>query len=93
LHYVDSLTCKVLTRELTKEALATLHGGLVTSDDLHELINMLQIHMIQIPCDAWGETAIDEQHFVSITRAASVPHPELLTYPKLRKKDGQGHIH
>ena len=57
------------------------------TDDLHELINMLQIHMLQIPCDAWGETAIDEQHFVSIARAASVPHPELLTYPKLRKKD------
>jgi hypothetical protein len=54
---------------------------------------MLQIHMLQIPCDAWGETAIDEQHFVSIARAASVPHPELLTYPKPRKKDGQGLIH
>jgi hypothetical protein len=58
------------------------------TDDLDELI-----HMLQIPCDAWGEAAIDEQHFVSIARAASVPHPELLTYPKPRKMDGQGLIH
>ena len=51
------------------------------------------IHMLQIPCDAWGEAAIDEQHFVSIARAASVPHPELLTYPKPKKKGEQGRIH
>ena len=69
----------MLTRELTKEALATLR--------------LLHIHMRQIPCDAWGETAIDEQHFVSIGRTASVTHPELLAYPKPRTKDGQGLMH
>ena len=75
----------MLTRELTEAALAALR---LRTDDLDELI-----HMLQIPCDAWGEAAVDEQHFVSIARAASVPHPELLTYPKPRNKDGQGLIH